>query len=362
MALTALLGLGSLTACGSSSGTSATATSVTTTATASSTTTAATASKPFKVCMGTGSATFNWAIGQGQLLQSIAKKEGWSSVVLNNNASATTTLSNVSTFILDKCNAVIEFSNVTSVNPILAQKLAAAHIPTITYDIAQAGWYFVGIDNLKAGIEGGKALGAAIKQKWNCNIDQLLAAENYKVGLVNTERTDGMITGVLDVCPNLKNSVTKFVGNGDISSSLPAARSVMAAHPTWTKMAAVGINDDSVVGTLEAAQQLGRGQDIIGWGQGGDLITGANVNPDLIGSVFYFLEGYPEWTLPLLKDIAAGKPPAMGDSTTNPTVLIPPCLTTKAQASSIPDFGTRLQKMMTVNPGTTENSLYCPAG
>ena len=51
-------------------------------------------------------------------------------------------------FIQDKVDAVIQFNQQPSVNPVLALKYAAAHIPVITYDIAQKGFYFVGVDNL----------------------------------------------------------------------------------------------------------------------------------------------------------------------------------------------------------------------
>jgi ABC-type sugar transport system substrate-binding protein len=314
----------------------------------------------FKVCMGTGGQTLNWETGQGQVLQSVAKKEGWQSIILSNNASASTALSNVETFILDKCNAVVEFNGEPSSNPVMAAKLAAAHIPAITYDIAQPGWYFVGINNLKAGIEGGQALGRIVKSRWGCNADALVASTGPAAGIVDTYRTGGMVTGVLDICPNLKSKVFKYIGNGQISTALPAARALIAAHPSWKKMVAVGLNDSGVVGTLEAAEQLGRAQNILGWGQDGSLITGPNVDPHLLGSVFYFLEGYPEWTVSLLKRIAAGHAPPMADSPTHAAVLIPPCPVTRAQAASIAGYSARVAKMLTVSPGTTENSLYCP--
>jgi ABC-type sugar transport system substrate-binding protein len=319
------------------------------------------ASTPFKVCMGTGGQGLNWEVGQGVVLQSIAKKEGWTSVILSNDNSAPTALTNVETFIQDNCSVVLEFNGQPSENPVMALKLAAAHIPAITYDIGQKGWYFVGIDNLKAGIEGGQMLGTIIKSKWNCTLDAILASEGPGAGIVNTERTGGMVTGVLKECPNLKSKVVQFVGNGQISTALPAARTVLAAHPKWDRIAVVGINDSGVVGALEAAEQLGRAKDIIGWGQDGSLVTGSNVDPHLLGSVFYFLEGYPEFALPLLKAIAAGHAPAMADDThNNPAVQIQPCPVSVAQARKVPLYGARVSKMLTVAPGTTENSLFCP--
>ena len=111
--------------------------------------------------MGTGGTPGTpWQTGQGTVLQDIAHQEGWSSVVLSNQHSPSTSLSNAEVFILDKCNAVIEGPTPESTDPVIAAKLAAAKIPVITFDITQKGWYFVGINNSLAGMEGGEALGA----------------------------------------------------------------------------------------------------------------------------------------------------------------------------------------------------------
>lgn len=325
---------------------------------------AAVAAKNFKVCMGTGGQQgLDWTIGQGQLLQSIASKEGWQSVILSNNNSAATAVSNVGVFIQDHCNVVVEFNGQPSANPVMALKLAAAKIPAITYDIAQKGWYFVGIDNLKAGIEGGEAFGQWIKKNWNCSPDALVASQGYAAGVVNTQRTGGMVTGVLKVCPDIpKSKIFNINGNGQVSTTLPVARALLAAHNNWKKIAVVGLNDSGVVGVLQAAQQLGRFSETYGWGQDGSLITGSNVNQHLLGSVMYFLEGYPEVALPIIKSIEAGHPVPVKDNTNgnNSTEVVPPCPVTAAQAQSVPDYNASMQKLKASPPGTTEYSLFCP--
>ena len=326
---------------------------------------AAVAAKNFKVCMGTGGQQgLDWTIGQGEVLQSIAKQEGWQSVILSNDNSASTAVSNVGVFIQDHCNVVVEFNGQPSANPVMALKLAAAKIPAITYDIAQQGWYFVGIDNLKAGIEGGEAFGQWIKKNWNCDPDAIVASQGYNVGIVNTQRTGGMVTGVLKVCPNIPQSkIFNINGEGQVSTTLPLARALLAAHNSWKKIAVVGLNDSGVVGVLQAAQQLGRFAQTYGWGQDGSLITGSNVNPHLLGSVMYFLEGYPEVALPILKSVEAGNPLPVKDNTTgdNATELVPPCPVTAAQAQQIPDFNASVQKLEAASAGTTEYSLFCPS-
>lgn len=330
----------------------------------SGTTGAISAAKNFKVCMGTGGQQgLDWTIGQGTVLQAIAKKEGWQSVILSNDNSASTAVSNVGVFIQDHCNVVIEFNGVPSSNPVMALKLSAAKIPAITYDIAQKGWYFVGIDNLKAGIAGGEAFGNWIKQNWGCNPDAIVASQGYNVGIVNTQRTGGMVTGLLKVCPGIpKSKIFNINGEGQVSTTLPLARALLAAHNSWKKIAVVGLNDSGVVGVLQAAQQLGRFTDTYAWGQDGSLITGSNVNPHLLGSVLYFLEGYAENALPIIKSIEQGHPLAVKDNTTgnSATELVPPCPVTAAQAQKVPGFDASVSKLEASAPGITEYSLFCP--
>ena len=148
-----------------------------------STVTSDAATTPFKVCMGTGGTPGTpWQTGQGTVMQAIAKKRGG-----RPSYSATSTpprhlSATLRIFVLDKCNAVIEAPVPESTDPVIAAKLAAAKIPVITFDIAQKGWYFVGINNSLAGIDGGEALGQIIKSKWDCKPDEVVASGLPVVG------------------------------------------------------------------------------------------------------------------------------------------------------------------------------------
>jgi ABC-type sugar transport system substrate-binding protein len=304
----------------------------------------------------------DWMKAQGDLARALAKKRGWDYIELSNNIEAPAATKNVDTFIQKKVDVVIEFNGQPSVNPVMAKKLAAAKIPTITYDIAQEGWYFVGIDNKAAGELGGKALGEIAKSKWNCDVDLVLSAEGKAAGPVNEARTGGMRTGLKTVCPDIAaDKYVSFESNGQVSVSLPAARDALASHPQAKKILVVGINDSGVVGALQAAEQLGRADGIIGWGQDGALITGANVNPHLAGSVFYFLESYPMYAFDQILDkIAAGQAPPVKDTGEDPAVLIKPCPVTAAQAAKVPDTAERATQLAAAPEGKTALDLFCP--
>ena len=83
-----------------------------------------------------------------------------------------------------RTNATSSWSSTASRPPIRSWRSSSRRprFPAITYDIAQKGWYFVGIDNLKAGIEGGETFGQWIKQQWNCDPDAVVASQGYNGG------------------------------------------------------------------------------------------------------------------------------------------------------------------------------------
>jgi ABC-type sugar transport system substrate-binding protein len=309
-----------------------------------------------------GQPDVDWQKAQGDVARALAKQRGWDYIELSNNGDAPTATKNVDTFIQKKVDAVIEFNGQPSVNPVMAKKLEAAHIPTITYDIAQEGWYFVGIDNKAAGEAGGKALGEIAKSKWNCDVDLVLSAEGKAAGPVNEARTGGMRTGLKSVCPDIpSDKYVSFESNGQVSVAQPAARDALASHPEAKKILVVGINDSGVVGALQAAEQLGRADEIIGWGQDGSLITGANVNPHLAGSVFYFLESYPTYTFEQILDkIAAGQAPPVKDTGEDPAVQIQPCPVSAEQAAKIPGTSERVTQLAAAPKGKTALDLFCP--
>ena len=289
-----------------------------------------------------------------------AKKRGWDYYEVNNKLDAQTAVKNADLLVRQKCSSVIMFNGRPETNPTIAKKLAKAKIPVITYDIGQAGWYFLGIDNLAAGEAGGAALGKIVKEKWNCQPDLVLQSQASGAGIVDSMRTGGMITGLKSVCPDIpKEKIKIFEGNGEIATAQPAARDILAANPTAKKIAVVGINDAGVVGPLLAARQLGSDYQALGWGQDGNLIAGDKVDPDLKGSVLYFLEGYSAYAFEILDQIAAGRPPKMQDKATNPAVLVKPCPVTAEQAKNIPIDKVRVAKLAK-NPSKTLYDLYCP--
>ena len=321
------------------------------------------AQEKFKVGMAVGGMECcEWMKAQGDVARALAEQRGWDYLELSNNGDAPTALKNAGIFIQEGVDVVVQFNGQPSVNPALAQRFGSAGIPVITYDIAEEGMYFVGIDNLAAGLAGGEALGHIIKEKWNCEPDLVISAEGAGAGIVNTWRTGGMRDGLKRVCTDIpEEKWVSFESVGQATVGLPAARDLLAAHPDAKRMAVVGLNDGGVLAAIHAAEQLGRADEIIGWGQDGAFITGPNVNPHLAGSVFYFLEGYAVYAFrDVIDHIAAGNPLPVKHEAGDPASRVEPCPISAEQAQSVPDMPERVAMLLEAPPGTTAFELFCP--
>ena len=323
----------------------------------------AVAQEKFKLGMAVGGNTCcEWMKAQGDVARALAEKMGWDYIELSNNNDPATAVKNAQIFVQEGVDAVIQFNGQPSANPAISQVMAAAGIPIVTYDIADPGMYFVGIDNLAAGIAGGEQLGMIIKEKWDCNPDLVISSEGAGAGIVNEWRTGGMRTGIKNICPDIPaEKYVSFEGSGDAAVALPPARDLLAANPNAVRMAVVGINDGGVLGLINAAEQLGRADEVIGWGQDGAFITGDNVNPHLAGSVFYFLEGYAVYAIrDVIGPIAEGKEVPLKADAGDPASRVEPCPVSAEQAKGVPDMPERVAALLAAPAGTTEYELFCP--
>ncbi|MCC5974649.1 MAG: substrate-binding domain-containing protein [Rubellimicrobium sp.] len=309
-----------------------------------------------------GNPCCEWMKSQGDVARALAEARGWNYMELSNNNDPATALRNAQILVQEGADAAIQFNGQPSSNPAIAQVMNAAGVPIVTYDIAQEGMYFVGIDNLGAGIAGGEGLGALVRDEWDCNPDLVVSAEGAAAGIVNEWRTGGMRTGLRNICPEIPDERwVSFESQGDAAVGLPAARDLLAAHPEAVRIAVVGLNDGGVLSLIQAAEQLGRADEVMGWGQDGAFITGDNVNPALKGSVFYFLESYAVNAIrDVIEPIAAGDAPPVRWEAGDPASQVQGCPVTAEEPATVPDMEERVRLLLEAPAGTTAYDLFCP--
>lgn len=187
---------------------------------------------------------------------------------------------------------------------------AGPQVPVIAIDIAQEPCEiaFMGADNEYAGFLAGKAVGEFAKNEWNCEYDAYVSLEEPEAGTVNEERMGGYRKGFQSICPGeLKNEKTLNAPRTDVART--QFTDTLTALPGQSKIVAVAINDDAILGALAAAKTAGRESDVFVSGQGADPSSWCEIahNPQWIADTAYFPERYGEIGVPYLLEALEGK-------------------------------------------------------
>ena len=126
-------------------------------------------------------------------------------------------------------------------------------------------------------------------------------------------------------------------------------------------MAVVGLNDGGVLALVNAAEQLNRADEVMAWGQMAPSSPATTSTSHLVGSVFYFLEGYAVYAVKdVIGPIAAGTVPPLKADAGDPASKVKPCPVSAEQAKAVPDMNERVKQLLAAPAGTTEYDLFCP--
>ncbi|MEV4841334.1 substrate-binding domain-containing protein [Nonomuraea sp. NPDC049486] len=294
-----------------------------------------------------------------------AEKRSWDLVVLNNDRDGPTAVSNAETMVAQGVTHAVEFQGDGKVAPQLMDTFNAANIPVIAIDIAHPGAHFFGINNVEAGRLSGLAGGNHAKENWDCKPDLVTLLENEASGDVALLRTEGILKGLKEACPDLPDDVIQRRNSPTTPDGAQGvARDILVSKPDAKNILALGGNDNMVIGTINAAEQLGRAGNVFGYGLGADLMLFGVDTPGLGGSTAFWYEGYAKEIFKLLDKIVAGEAPAVVDSPTDPKAHFnPACQFPNDQVKSIPSLDQRIEELYAGDAGSASAAeKYCPEG
>jgi len=244
-------------------------------------------------------------------VQEEAAKLGWDVLALNNNFDANLALTNADAMVLKEVDVAVEFQLYEDVMPAMMDKFNEAGIPVITIDIPAPGATFVGVNNYEAGKLAGTWLGQYALDNWGGEVDLVLLLDDPTVGELPKQRVDGIQDGILEMLPDMDTEkVLRQPGGGMREKGLDITRAVLTSHPDATRILVSGIDDISLLGGYAAAEELGRTQDVVFFGQGGEAEAIPVIrDPDssYYGSVGYFFENYGKTIVPTAAKLVAGE-------------------------------------------------------
>jgi ribose transport system substrate-binding protein len=196
---------------------------------------------------------------------------------------------------------------------LIADKFRQAGIPVIAVDTSMIGATFFGVDNYRAGHDGGVVLGKWIKRNWDGQIDRMVVLEHTMGGPLPAARITGQIDGLQEVIGEIPSSRIISVDDKDTSVDTEAqVTRILAGLPDEHRLAFISLDDTHTAEIISVARKVGREQDIVCVGQGaGTRLTRSEVRrpgSSVVAAVAFRPEKYGEQLIELTQRILRGEP------------------------------------------------------
>lgn len=256
----------------------------------------------------------DFAVRVRQSFEQAAMASGRIELLLaDNKADPQVALENARLMLEAKVDLMIEYQQDERTNYILMDLFRSAGVPVIAIDIPMPGAVYFGADNYRAGRIAGEAAANWIRQHWSGRLDRIVCLEQNESGSVPAARIQGSLVTLRAIFPLKESDILSYDTRGTLDESRSAALQALRNVPWGRNVLFLGINANSALGALEAAEALGR--------QSCTAVVSQNVttqirhelhrgNPMLIGAVDYFPGSYGERVLRIAEDMLTGKPVA----------------------------------------------------
>lgn len=239
-----------------------------------------------------------------------AKKAGVTFEFCDSQIDAAKALACTQLFKVKKIQAYLNFNLDAAAGPAIYK--AGPQVPVIAIDINQTPLQtsFMGANNNRAGVIAGRGVGALIKKKFDCKYDAVVLMESPGVGSVNEARIGGNKQGFAEICGALDLKKVKSIDSSFLEEAQTSFKDALTTLPNAKTIIVLAMNDDSCLGALAAAKQVGRQGDIYMGCHGADPTSWCEIlnNPNWAGDAAYFPERYGEVGIPYLIKAARGIP------------------------------------------------------
>jgi ribose transport system substrate-binding protein len=232
-------------------------------------------------------------------------------IVADNAADPRTALTIARSLVESRVDLVIEYQQDEHMNHVLMDMFRSAHIPVIAVDIPMPGATFFGADNYRAGRMGGEAAVAWIQEHWQGQLDRLVCLEQRESGHIPQMRLQAQIDSLMETVRLPEQAIVRCDTRGDLEGSQMAATTALRNIPWGKRVLFVGINSNSTLGSLAAAEALDRQQHTAVISQNATPRLRRELlrrNPMLIGAVDYFPRHYGEKIIGMAASLLAGRP------------------------------------------------------
>jgi len=245
-------------------------------------------------------------------LEKASVKAGVDLFVWDNDRNAEKAVQNATEMAEMQVDLAVEFQLFEHVAPVISDILAHAGIPLISLVNPHHGTVYFGVNNYRAGFTAGEALANYASTHWGSQVDALALLESPLAGRTAQSRLVGVISGLQKRLGKLPERVVHHLDGGGDKEKSKAAVCDFLKNKSKKKILIVGINDESAIGAVQAAQQSKGKCELAIVGHGGSpeiLEMIADPDSPCIGTVSFQAERYgPDllsFALPIIQGRAA---------------------------------------------------------
>lgn len=230
-------------------------------------------------------------------LEAAAQKRSEIELVVRDNAlDSERALANVQEFVSIPVDLAFIYHVDERFNSNLYSVLRQHQVPAIAVDIPMPLTVYFGVNNKQAGTLAGAEMGKWIQAHWGGRVDKVLAVTDSRLLEIVRQRLYFALEGLAAYINYSSDDVLFLDGANMRETSRERALPVLEHWSRYDHIAILGLNDDSALGALDAAYDLGLAEHVVGVGQGANLLDEAFSQPEgrFIGSVAYFPNHYGE--------------------------------------------------------------------
>ncbi|MCB0047632.1 MAG: substrate-binding domain-containing protein [Caldilineaceae bacterium] len=211
-----------------------------------------------------------YAVTVRRSLEEAAQQNGHVDLILGNNQYSNEAAFEVADrLIAEGVDLAIEYHFDVEIAALLLDKLKEADIPVIAVDTPVVGATYFGVDNYRAGWDGGMALGNWIQRHWQGRVDNVIILEHTAGGPLSATRVTGQMEGLCAVIG--EQDADKIIRIDDVG-----AAEIIEAHitevlqslPKVRRIAVISLSDSTAESIIRAARALGREEHLICVAQG----------------------------------------------------------------------------------------------
>lgn len=262
-----------------------------------------------QIGMATASPSITFAAEITRGLRGAASRCGVDLLIATNEIDGLRTLDNVDEMLAAKVDVLIEFNQYAKLGSAISERCRKAGIPLIAVAFPLPGATNFGVDVLRAGLDGGRALACEVMTRWHGEIDLALLLNVPDAGYVQRARLMGMLQGLRESIAVPADRIHALMAprEGDQGRQAIVAQ---LSRSRGRRIVVLATNDTQALCAVAAVAHFDGDREVLILSHGGVAPARQELSrkgSSLWGTVAHFPENFGDRVLPAALQILAGQ-------------------------------------------------------